>query len=121
MLHVKRRETDFLTRQMVVSLIVVNLTVLANWVFNLKDDDSSESGPSAHMNTFLKGRLSGRNRLHETTTIGLSTLTPARIGITTVVDTEKGKANEGNRVAFASQSLEQVDVEAGSIPEKVAY
>uniref|UniRef100_A0A0W0FBZ0 Rhodopsin domain-containing protein n=1 Tax=Moniliophthora roreri TaxID=221103 RepID=A0A0W0FBZ0_MONRR len=45
----------------VMSLIVVNLTVIATWLFKLSDEDQGHNGPSTHMNTFLKGRLSRSN------------------------------------------------------------
>ncbi|KAK7020651.1 hypothetical protein VNI00_017689 [Paramarasmius palmivorus] len=74
-----KMEFMFAVIEDVVSLLVVNLTVIASWFFKLSEEGEESSGPSAHMNTFLKGRLSGRGSRSTGTrdathTIGLATL-----------------------------------------------
>ncbi|KAF5361424.1 hypothetical protein D9758_006127 [Tetrapyrgos nigripes] len=64
-------EFMFAVIEMVVSLVVVNLTVLTSWLLRLNDDSESDqpSGPSDHINSFhmAKGdlnniRVRGRTR-----------------------------------------------------------
>ncbi|THU88545.1 hypothetical protein K435DRAFT_938414 [Dendrothele bispora CBS 962.96] len=113
-------EFMFAVIEIVVSLIVVNLSVLSSWIFGLKDDDS-DSGPSAHMNTFLREQHIGRTRGHEVATIGLTTFTPAHIQITTEVDTGKGGIDGRERtVQLLSQFSEQLD-DGGSVEKKFDY
>jgi len=105
---------------MAISLLVVNLTVITSWFFKLKEhDESTENFGPSYINTFLKGRLSGRgSKNHENTTIGLSTMAPSRIniGITRVVDIDTAIDDRG-RVGFANgaDSSERVDEESGSM------
>ncbi|ESK85066.1 hypothetical protein Moror_11038 [Moniliophthora roreri MCA 2997] len=71
--------------QDVVSLLVVNLTVIAAWLFRLSDDNDSES--PYYVNTFLRGRWSDRLRnksqVGTTAAFGLTTL-----GVEVIVDTQ---------------------------------
>ncbi|KAF9255693.1 hypothetical protein L218DRAFT_1008274 [Marasmius fiardii PR-910] len=55
-----------------ISLIVVNLTVIVSWLFKI-NDDSDPGRISRQLNTFHKGRLSGRskNTMNQTKTMGL--------------------------------------------------
>ncbi|KAK7441820.1 hypothetical protein VKT23_016482 [Stygiomarasmius scandens] len=114
-------EFMFAVIEMVVSLLVVNLSVITSWFFKLKEHEESteNSGPS-YINTFLKGRLSGRgSKNHENTTmIGLPTMAPSRIniGITRVVDIDTAIDDRG-RVGFAdgAVSSERIDEESGSM------
>jgi len=109
------------TPQMVVSLLVVNLTVISSWIFRLTDEDS-HSGPSAHMNTFLRGERRGHGKNHELTTFGLTTFSPAHIEITTEVDTGKDELDGrmGHTIQFLSPSSENVD-DGGTIEKKYTY
>ncbi|KAK7471170.1 hypothetical protein VKT23_002581 [Stygiomarasmius scandens] len=114
-------EFMFAVVEMVVSLLVVNLTVISSWIFRLTDEDS-HSGPSAHMNTFLRGERRGRGKNHELTTFGLTTFSPAHIEITTEVDTGKDELDGrmGHSIQFLSPSSENVD-DGGTIEKKYAY
>ncbi|THU85653.1 hypothetical protein K435DRAFT_970630 [Dendrothele bispora CBS 962.96] len=53
--------TEFMlaVMEVIISLLVVNLPVITGWLHKLKDDcrSSEFSGPSAHINSFLKERL----------------------------------------------------------------
>ncbi|KAK7062621.1 hypothetical protein VNI00_000109 [Paramarasmius palmivorus] len=93
-----KMEFMFAVIEDVVSLLVVNLTVIASWFFKLTEEGEESSGPSAHMNTFLKGRLSGRGTRNDTRngthTIGLATFGEhTRIEVTTAVDTQRDKGD----------------------------
>ncbi|KAK7047240.1 hypothetical protein VNI00_006906 [Paramarasmius palmivorus] len=108
--------------QDVVSLLVVNLTVIATWFFQLKDDgESEETGPSAFANTFLKGRLSGGRNTQAmrggTTTIGLATFG----GITRVeVNTERVVDKGDGNIAVLS-SGDDTEANRNSSVEKLGY
>ncbi|KAL0566860.1 hypothetical protein V5O48_015136 [Marasmius crinis-equi] len=47
------------TFEVIVSLIVVNLTVIVSWLFNIKDDSTSMDS-AQQVNTFLRDRLSSK-------------------------------------------------------------
>ncbi|KAK7047687.1 hypothetical protein VNI00_006455 [Paramarasmius palmivorus] len=83
-----KMEFMFAVIEDVVSLLVVNLTVITAWLFKLSDNDHDSDSPY-YVNTFLRGRLSGgsRNRSQNpgvTTAFGLTTF-----GIEVNVDTER--------------------------------
>ncbi|KAF5350885.1 hypothetical protein D9758_010485 [Tetrapyrgos nigripes] len=96
-------EFMFAVIEIVVSLVVVNLTVITSWLFKLTDTD--EDTEPAHINTFMKHRISGRSRAGTqglTNTIGLSAMTPAHVDISTTTE---------RHVAFAKSG----ELEAGSM------
>ncbi|KAF5346938.1 hypothetical protein D9758_010161 [Tetrapyrgos nigripes] len=103
-------EFMFAVVEIVVSLIVVNLTVISSWIFRLTDDDDNH-GP--YLNTFLRGERPSprRRKSHGATTFGLSTFTPAHIEITTEVDTaaEHKSIGHGVRVTLPTASSEELD------------
>ncbi|KAF5327953.1 hypothetical protein D9758_016778 [Tetrapyrgos nigripes] len=101
---------------MVISLVVVNLTVITAWFFKLKDgDDSEPSGPSAHMNTFLKGRSSGhRSRKYGgVTTIGLSSLNPAHINIDVTMESAVPFPSTADRIKECGSPPEGFESDSG--------
>ncbi|KAF5354494.1 hypothetical protein D9758_012390 [Tetrapyrgos nigripes] len=112
-------EFMFALLEVIVSLVVANLSVIISWVFKLTDEESTHYV----VNTFLReGRSGGRrsNRRHDLTTLGtLTTFTPAQVEITREVDqdttfVEFDKSVAGaERIELPTVSSEELHIDDG--------